>query len=209
MILAGIILIISAFLIIVMINLNSINRIRLENKYSNNNGRLLMYGMASTFQAWSNNSVDNSKEFLISKECFDRLDLYDSQHSNDNLIEASKNNLILDKRWINLGERRGFINQCIILKDVKILYLTYNTLFPNAKEIFQTSLKDDRGNIIAASPSFNNVTSSLMLENYENYFWGVDLDLYDKIVLNFRISSPDGALISYYDQVIYERGKTD
>lgn len=169
-----------------------------------------MYSMASTFEAWANNDVDNSNPFLVSEECFDRLDLYNSHNSGDNLIEASKNNLVLDKTWItNEDGRRLFINQCIILKDVKILYITYNVLFPSANEIYQISLLDGNGNTIAASPSFIDVKESLMIKNYENYFWGIDLDLNDKIVLSISISTPEGTLISRYDHVIYERVEND
>ncbi len=186
--------------ILVIINYNSLSKIRTENKFSKKNGLQLMSGLASTFEAWGDD-VDISKGYSISKECFDRLDLYHSTKLLDNLIEASKNNLFLDRKVINMGQHRVlYINQGIFLKDVKILYLTYNTLFPRGNEIYQISLVDDVGNTIATTPSLIDISSSPMLTNYENFFWGVDLDLYEKAILNISVVSPEGKLLSEYKE---------
>ncbi len=195
----------SVFFTLFMTNYRCINKIITENKYSKNNGRLLLTGLASTFQAWGNDT-DNSVEYFISKECFDRLELYYNHDANENIREASRNNLILDKKMLEIDNQRFlFLNQCIILKDVKILYLAYNSFFSDIEDIYQITLLDEKNHIIAASPSFIDVTSGLMANNYENYYWGIDLELYDKIILNIKISSPEGMLFGDYDYLLYGR----
>jgi hypothetical protein len=190
------------FITLLTTNYPCINKIISENKYSKNNGRLFLSGLASTFQAWGNDT-DNSDEYFISKECFDRLEL-NNQYTNENIIEASKNNLILDKEMLKIDNQKYlYINQCIILKDVKILYLAYNSFFSGTDEIYQITLLDDKDHIIAASPSFIDVKSGLMAKNYENYFWGIDLELYDKIILNIKITSPEGKSLGDCDYLLY------
>jgi hypothetical protein len=188
---------------LLMTNYRCINKIISENKYSKNNGRLLLSGLASTFQAWGDNT-DNSDEYFISKECFDRLELYYDQYANENINETSRNNLILDKKMLKIDDQRYlYINQCIVLKDVKILYLAYNSFFSGTNDIYQITLLDGKDHIIAASPSFIDVKSGLMVKNYENYFWGIDLELYDQIILNIKITSPEGKSLGEYDYLLY------
>jgi hypothetical protein len=191
------------FITLLTTNYRCINKIISENKYSKNNGRLLLSGLASTFQAWGDNT-DNSDEYFISKECFDRLELYYDQYANENINETSRNNLILDKKILKIDDQRYlYINQCIVLKDVKILYLAYNSFFSGTNDIYQITLLDGKDHIIAASPSFIDVKSGLMVKNYENYFWGIDLELYDQIILNIKITSPEGKSLGEYDYLLY------
>jgi hypothetical protein len=60
-----------------------------------------------------------------------------------------------------------------------------------------------KDNIIAVSPSFIDVKSGLMAKNYENYFWGIDFERYDKIILNIKITSPEGSSLGDYDNFLY------
>jgi hypothetical protein len=191
------------FITLLTTNYRCINKIISENKYSKNNGRLLLSGLASTFQAWGDDT-DNSDEYFISKECFDRLELYNNQDAIDNIREVSQNNLILDKKMLKIDNQRYlYINQCIIMKDVKILYLAYNSFFSGTDEIYQITLLDDKDHIIATSPSFIDVKAGLIAKNYENYFWGIDPELYDKIILNIKITSSEGTSLVDYDYLLY------
>lgn len=177
-----------------------IKEIIIQNRYRKNNGRLLVYGIASAFDAWGNNA-DKITGYQISKKCVDDLGHIDSEEFGNNINNASKNNLIVNKK--NLKNNSIFINQCIFLRDIKVLYITYNTLFPNNSKLFRISLIDDMGKIIAAEPSFIHTTHDLLITNYENYFWGIDSENFQKLILHIEVSSEDGRFLYEYDQLLF------
>jgi hypothetical protein len=45
--------------------------------------------------------------------------------------------------------------------------------------------------------------AGLMINNFENYFWGIDFDKYDKIILHIEVTSKDDKYMYEYDQYIY------
>lgn len=177
-------------------------KIYVQHNYQKNNGRLLVYGLASSFNAWGN-YPDASTGFKISKKCIDNLGYLDSEEFSKNIQNVSKNNIIINKKNINHLKNSLFINQCILLRDIKVLYLTYNTLFPNTNKIIKISLTDNNGNIIAEEPSFINTTQGLLINNYENYFWGIDYGNYENLVLHVEVSSKYNRFLYEYDQIIY------
>lgn len=189
-------------LIILVTNYTCIRKIHVENNYQKENGSLLLSGLASTFDAWGNN-IDKSNSYFISKKCFESFGPL-SSWSGNNLRKASKNNRILEGRILKLGKtRKIYINQCILLKDVKILYLAYNTFLSDTKNVFTIALYDNMNNIIAKAPSFTDIQTSWVLRNYENYFWGIDFDKYTSINLQIEVYSPEGKLIEAYDHLLF------
>lgn len=184
-------------------NYSCIKEILVQNKYRKNNGRLLLYGIASTFNAWGDN-LDTSTGFKISKKCVDNLGHINSEEFHKNINNASKNNLIINKKNLKNPKNNSiFINQCIFLRDIKVLYITYNTLFPNKSKEFRISLIDDGGKTIGVEPSLIDTTNGLLMTNYENYFWGIDSDNYQKLILHIEVSSEDGRFLYEYDQLLF------
>lgn len=181
-------------------NYSCIKEILVQNKFQKNNGRLLLYGIASTFDTWGDN-LDTSTGFKISKKCIDNLGHIDSEEFYKNIDNASKNNLIINKT--NL-KNSIFINQCIFLRDIKVLYITYNALFPNHNKVFKASLIDNRGNAIAAVPSFTSTTRGLLMTNFENYFWGIDSETFQQLILHVEVCSDDGSLLFEHDQLLFK-----
>lgn len=181
-------------------NYSCIKEILVQNKYRKNNGGLLLYGIASTFNAWGDN-LDTSTGFKISKKCVDNLGHLDNDEFIENIHNASKNNLIINKTNLN---KSIFLNQCIFLKDIKVLYITYNALFPNHNKVFKASLIDNRGNTIAAVPSFTSTTRGLLMTNFENYFWGIDSETFQQLILHVKVSSDDGSLLFEHDQLLFK-----
>jgi len=203
LIFATILIISSLIIIVVTTNYTCMSKIYSENRYQKDNGMNLLYGLASTFNAWGNDT-DTSNSYFISKECFDSFGSFDSVSAMDNISGASENNIVLDNEMIKINRNMILINQCIILKDVKVLYLTYNTFFSNTKKIFKISLLDNKNNVIAEAPSFTDVTTSLMIRNYENYFWGIDFDKYKIITLHIEVYTEEGDFQYYYDHLLFE-----
>jgi len=193
----------SLIIIVVTTNYTCISKVYTENRYRKDNGLNLLSGLASTFNAWGND-IDTSNSYYKSKECFDNFGPYNSVSTGVNINEASKNNIILDNKMIKINSNIILINQCIILKDVKVLYLTYNTFFSDAKKTFKISLIDNMNNIIADAPSFTDIKTGLMLRNYENYFWGIDFDKYKMITLHIEVYSEEGNFLYDYDHLLFK-----
>lgn len=167
-------------------NYSCIKEILVQNKFQKNNGRLLLYGIASTFDTWGDN-LDTSTGFKISKKCIDNLGHIDSEEFYKNIDNASKSNLIINKT--NL-KNSIFINQCIFLRDIKVLYITYNALFPNHNKVFKASL------IVAANlycpktdgvncPQFDGlgVKKTWEGENQDNSPWTTLFTIWSSIIL--------------------------
>jgi hypothetical protein len=193
-------LFILTLIFILATNYSCIKKISVERNYRKNNGSLLILGLASSFNAWGD-KLDTSDAYYRSKKCINQFGNIDSEEGNRKIREASKNNIILNVRAV--GKKTIFINECILLKDIKVLYLTYNTFFSNTKRLIRISLYDDSGNLIAKEPSFTDIKSGMLIRNSENYFWGINFDLYEKLILNVKVYSAQGEYLYEYDQLLY------
>jgi hypothetical protein len=198
-------ILILVILFIIFTNYSCIKKNIIENKYKKDNGGLLIYGLASTFDAWGN-SLDTSFEYLESKECIDNLGNINREEATIKIKEVSKNNIIVSKEALKTTSKNTiFINQCILLKDIKVLYLTYNTFFSDTNKSINISLYDDMGNKISDKPNYIDIKKGLIMKNSENYFWGINFDKANKIILHIEVYSKQGEFLYDYDQLLYQK----
>ena len=191
------------FVFVITTNYSCLERMSVEHNYQKDNGFDLIITIASIFDSWGDN-VDTSNGYYISQKCINN---YGDLYTDEALIkmkEASKNNIRLDNELTKASSNKTiFINQCIFLKDIKVLYITYNTFFSNNNKLIRLSLFDNIGNIIASEPSWFDNTSGLIVRNSENFFWGIDYDKYEKITLHIKVYSLEQNFLYEYDQLLY------
>ena len=188
---------------VVSTNYSSIERIYVQHRYERNNGFDIMFSLSSTFEAWGDH-VDTSVGFKSTQNSITSFGEIYSDEALNKMKESSKNNVILDRDLTRKADKKTLIiDQCIFIKDIKVLYITYNTFLSNTNKIIQLSIYDDLGNLIISEPSWFNNTKGLMIHNSENFFWGIDFEKYEKLIIHIKVFSSDNEFLYEYDQALY------
>ena len=102
-----------------------------EHNYQKENGFPLIVTIASIFDSWGDN-VDTSTAYYISQKCINNFGDLSTDEALKKMRKSSENNVKLDNDVTKASSNKTiFINQCILLKDIKVLYITYNSFFSN------------------------------------------------------------------------------
>lgn len=163
-------------------NYSCLKRLTVAHEYNKENGRSLTYSIASAFEA-----PHNIQEYPLTKSAVEKLSLYSTLPYDLSLKEVTKHNLILKGKQKKAdGKNIIHIDQCILIKDLKSMYLFYHTYFSDNDNIIHLSLNDANGNLISEA-AFTDEKKGTVLRTSENYFWDIDYEKYEKLILNVKV----------------------
>lgn len=195
-------LIILSLLLLVTIsiatNYSCLKRLTVAYGYNKENGISLTYSIASAFEA-----PRNFQDYFLTKSAVEKLGLDNTLQYDVSLKEATKHNLILKGKQKKAdGNNIIHIDQCILIKDLKSMYLFYHTYFSDNDNIIHLSLNDPNGNLISEA-AFTDEKKGTILRTSENYFWDIDYEKYEKIILHVKVYTAVNKYLYEYNLPLY------
>ncbi len=179
-------------------NYSCLKRLTVAYGYNKGNGESLTYSIASAFEA-----PHNIQGYSLTKSAVEKLGLDNTLQYDVSLKEATKHNLILKGKQKKAdGNNIIHIDQCILIKDLKSMYLFYHTYFSDNDNIIHLSLNDPNGNLISEA-AFTDEKKGTILRTSENYFWDIDYEKYEKIMLHVKVYTAANKYLYEYQQPLF------
>lgn len=192
-----IIIIILLITIFTVTNYRCLNRLKVAHGYSKDKGTTLTYIIASAFQAHGNGLQD----YFLTKSAVEKVGEVNTPQYEISEKEIRKHNIILKGKLKKAdGKNIIHIDQCIFLKDINSMYLFYHTYINN--NIIHLSISDTNGSLITEA-AFTDEKKGTVLRTSENYFWDIDYEKYNKLILTVKIYTNTGDFLYQYNQPLY------